>query len=60
MRKEKRILSLSLQLVKVGGYDGPRNRHLFFKRPIVDIEFDMPGIHREIHLLICTSSLRST
>jgi hypothetical protein len=41
------ILGLSLEFVKVGGYDcphpcdGPRNNRIFFfKRPLVDIEFD--------------------
>jgi hypothetical protein len=48
---EKYILSLSLKLVKAGGYnfphscDGPRNSKLFFKQPSVDTECDMPVLH---------------
>jgi hypothetical protein len=48
--EEQNILSLCLELVKVGGYDfphpcyGPQNSHLFFKRPLVDTEFDMPAL----------------
>jgi hypothetical protein len=40
LKNEKCMLSLSLELVEVGGYglphpcDGPRNSHLFFKRPL--------------------------
>jgi hypothetical protein len=45
------MLSLSLELVKVGGYDfpqpcdGPRNSY-FFKRPSVVTEFDMSAKYR--------------
>jgi hypothetical protein len=48
---EKYILSLSMGLVKVGGYDfpthvmAPGNSRLFFKRLLADIEFDMPPVH---------------
>jgi hypothetical protein len=46
-KRNGKILSLGLELVKVGGYDfphpgdGPRNSHVFFKRPL---EFDMPAL----------------
>jgi hypothetical protein len=44
------VFSVSLELVKVGGYDfshpcdppPPPQSHLFFKRPLVDIVFDIP------------------
>jgi hypothetical protein len=48
-RNKKYTLSLSLELIKVGGYDfhhpcdGPQNSHLFFKQPLVDTVFDLPG-----------------
>jgi hypothetical protein len=47
---KKYILSLSLELVKVGGYDFPTHvmvpgSYLFSKRTLVDTEFDIPGIH---------------
>jgi hypothetical protein len=47
---KKFILSLSLELVKVGSYhfpcpcDGPQNSYLFFKQPLVDTEFDKPVV----------------
>jgi hypothetical protein len=57
-RNEKYNFSLNLELVlKAGDYDfpqprdGPRNCHLFFKWPLIDIEFDMPGL-RDIHMKV--------
>jgi hypothetical protein len=47
-RNEKRMLRLSLELVEVGGYyfsHPPSVQSLVFKRPLVDIEFDMPVVH---------------
>lgn len=49
-RNPKHILSLSPELVNLGGYDFPHTRdgnwnsHLFFKRPFVDIAIDMPRL----------------
>jgi hypothetical protein len=48
-RKESCILSLNLKLIKVGGYDFPTyvmapGSFLFFKRPFVDTECDMPCV----------------
>jgi hypothetical protein len=49
--ERKVISSLSLELVKVGGYDfthpcdGPRKSRRFFKWSLVDIELDMPDVH---------------
>jgi hypothetical protein len=46
-RSEKYILSLSLELVKMGSYDfshpcdDPQNSQVFFKLSLVDTEFDM-------------------
>jgi hypothetical protein len=49
---------LNLELVLVDGYDffhpcdGPRNSHLlFFKRPLVDVEFHMPVLDELISLV---------
>jgi hypothetical protein len=42
---------IGLELIEVGNYDfpnpcdGPQNGHLFLKRPLADIVFDMPGLH---------------
>jgi hypothetical protein len=50
---EKYVLSLSLELVKVVGYDfphlfdNPSESHLFFKWPLVDTEFDISNLSYE-------------
>jgi hypothetical protein len=46
---EKYILSLSLELVKVGSYDPlpegwPPEQPPLFKWPLVDTKFDMPAL----------------
>jgi hypothetical protein len=54
-RNKKYILNLSMELVKVDGYDfphpfdGSRNSHLFFKRPLGDIQFDMSDIDPSLY-----------
>jgi hypothetical protein len=62
---KKYILSLRFKLVKVGGYDflrpcdGHWNSHLFYKRSLVDTEFDKPGVEvdRRTDLDYCINHL---
>jgi hypothetical protein len=63
-RNEIYILSLSLELAKVGGYDfphpcdDPQNSRLYFKGPIGDIEFDMYAEHsRQLPMGLCPPAL---
>jgi hypothetical protein len=52
--ERKYILSLSLKFVKIVcynfplPYDGLQNILLFYKRPVVDTEFDVPGLSLEL------------
>jgi hypothetical protein len=52
MSYEKYILSLSLELVKVSGYGFPHpceglpNSHLFFNRPLVNTDFNIPDLQQ--------------
>lgn len=53
IKEQKLHLQLKPGINEVGNYnfphpcDGSWNSHLFFKRPLVDTDFDMPAIRTE-------------